>query len=127
TPPAATTTGPRTGGHVRKLRQQPAPRAPRRVSGPLRGRIAAPRDQSRTAAPRPKTRTTAPRPQTRTATRRAPSLGARAVAFVRALPDHGLIDRLVRGRAWIPVLGVMLAGIVAMQVAVLKLGAGVGR
>jgi cell division protein FtsB len=46
---------------------------------------------------------------------------------VRSLPDHVVIDRLVRGRAWIPVLGLMLAGIVAMQVEVLKLGAGIGR
>jgi hypothetical protein len=38
-----------------------------------------------------------------------------------------LIDRLVRGRAWIPVLGILLAGIVAMQVSLLKLGASIGR
>jgi hypothetical protein len=37
------------------------------------------------------------------------------------------VDRLVRGRAWIPVLGVLLAGIVAMQVEVLKLGTSMGR
>ncbi len=49
------------------------------------------------------------------------------LAFVRALPDHPLLDRIVRGRAWIPLLGVMLAGIVAMQVEVLKLGASMGR
>jgi hypothetical protein len=49
------------------------------------------------------------------------------VAFVKALPDHQLLDRVVRGRAWIPLLGVLLAGIVAMQVEVLKLGAGIGR
>jgi hypothetical protein len=55
------------------------------------------------------------------------SLGQRTGAFLRSLPDHALIDRLVRGRAWIPVLGLMLAGIVAMQVEVLKLGASVGR
>jgi hypothetical protein len=54
-------------------------------------------------------------------------LGARALAFVKALPDHPLLDRVVRGRAWIPLLGVLLAGIVAMQVEVLKLGAGIGR
>ena len=48
-------------------------------------------------------------------------------AFVRGLPDHSLLDRLIRGRAWIPILGVMLAGIVAMQVEVLKLGATMGR
>ena len=49
------------------------------------------------------------------------------VAGVRALPDSSLIDRLVRGRAWIPVLGVMLAGIVFMQVEILKLGSSMGR
>jgi hypothetical protein len=54
-------------------------------------------------------------------------LTAHVSGFVRRLPDHGLVDRLVRGRAWIPVLGIMLAGIVAMQVSVLKLGAGIGR
>ena len=43
-----------------------------------------------------------------------------AVDFIRTLPDHRLLDRLVRGRAWIPVLGVLLAGIVATQVEVLK-------
>jgi hypothetical protein len=50
-----------------------------------------------------------------------------AAAFLRSLPDHALVDRLVRGRAWIPLLGAMLAGIVAMQVEVLKLGASIGR
>jgi hypothetical protein len=43
------------------------------------------------------------------------------------LPDHPLLDRVVRGRAWIPLLGVMLVGIVAMQVELLKLNAGTGR
>ncbi|HEY2770370.1 MAG TPA: hypothetical protein VGI87_07380 [Solirubrobacteraceae bacterium] len=38
-----------------------------------------------------------------------------------------MLDRAIRGRAWIPILGVMLAGIVAMQVEVLKLGANMGR
>jgi hypothetical protein len=90
-------------GHRRKLRQ-PARSAPRRLSGPVRGRY------------RP---TTAPRTSAR--------LGAQALAVVRSLPEHSLIDRLVRGRAWIPVLGVLLAGIVAMQVEVLKLGTGMGR
>jgi cell division protein FtsL len=51
----------------------------------------------------------------------------RPAAYVRALPDHALLDRIVRGRAWIPLLGVLLAGIVAMQVEVLKLNAGIGR
>jgi cell division protein FtsL len=36
------------------------------------------------------------------------------------------LDRIVRGRAWIPVLGAMLVAIVGLRVAVLKLGANVG-
>ncbi|MEO6859825.1 MAG: hypothetical protein ABI323_14780, partial [Solirubrobacteraceae bacterium] len=47
--------------------------------------------------------------------------------FVRGLPDHPLLDQIVRGRAWIPLLGILLAGIVAMQVEVLKLSANMGR
>jgi hypothetical protein len=43
------------------------------------------------------------------------------------LPRGGkLLDSIVRGRAWIPVLGVLLVGIVAMRVEVLKLGSSVG-
>ncbi|MGA2924972.1 MAG: hypothetical protein ABSG43_03075 [Solirubrobacteraceae bacterium] len=85
--------------HRRGLR--PGARLPRRVSGPMGGRAA-----GAGAAPRP-----APGAPPR------PAPGA----------AHQLLDRLVRARAWIPVLGVLLAGIVAMQVEVLKLGAGIGR
>jgi hypothetical protein len=73
---------------------------PRRVSGPVRTR----RPREQVAPPRP-----------------------RALELVRGLPDHPLLDRIVRGRAWIPLLGVMLAGIVAMQVEVLKVNASIGR
>jgi hypothetical protein len=38
-----------------------------------------------------------------------------------------VLDRIIRGRYWIPLLGLLLAGIVAMQVEVLKLNAGIGR
>ncbi|MBV9471837.1 MAG: hypothetical protein JO206_02625 [Solirubrobacterales bacterium] len=55
------------------------------------------------------------------------ALVQRALQFLGALPESGLLDRLIRGRAWIPILGVMLAGIVAMQVEVLKLGTTIGR
>jgi hypothetical protein len=37
------------------------------------------------------------------------------------------LDRIVRGRAWIPLLGVMLVAIVGLRVEVLKLGSSVGR
>jgi hypothetical protein len=46
---------------------------------------------------------------------------------VRNLPDSGLIVRLTRGRAWIGVLGVLLAGIVTLNVITLSLAAGAGH
>jgi hypothetical protein len=46
---------------------------------------------------------------------------------IRALPDTPLIDGLLRGRAWIWLIGVLLGGIVAMQVSLLKLNAGISR
>jgi hypothetical protein len=93
-----------------------SPRAPRRLSGPS-GAVALP-------APRP----WAPRRRRRGA---AGSLPARALAGLlrglRALPDHRLLDRLVRGRAWIGLVAFALLGIVALQLALLKLNTGIGR
>lgn len=66
----------------------------------------------------------APRPSKRSSKQAA---SERLGAFLRSLPDHALLDRLVRGRVWIPLLGVMLVGIVAMQVELLKLNASTGR
>jgi hypothetical protein len=63
----------------------------------------------------------------RTARRRLVPLHQRLAELIRSLPDRALLDRIVRGRAWIPLLGVMLAGIVAMQVELLKLNASIGR
>ncbi len=75
-----------------------APIHPRRLSGPMR------RPAPAVALP-------------------APSLFER----VRALPEHRLIDRLLRGRVCIWLIGVMLGGIVAMQVSLLRLNAGISR
>jgi hypothetical protein len=44
---------------------------------------------------------------------------------LRALPEHRVVDRLLRGRAWIWLIGLMLGGIVAMQVSLLKLNSGI--
>lgn len=95
----------RGAGHRSSVTRSTLPRAPRRISGPARPR--------RTRAAQP--------PAVREA------LTARCAAFVRALPDHALLDRIIRGRYWIPLLGILLVGIVAMQVEVLKLNAGIGR
>ncbi|MEK6277667.1 MAG: hypothetical protein AABM29_06635 [Actinomycetota bacterium] len=45
---------------------------------------------------------------------------------MRALPDSGLMVQLTRGRAWIAVLSVLLAGIVALNVVSLSLSASQG-
>ncbi len=46
---------------------------------------------------------------------------------VRHLPDTGLVVRMTRGRAWIGVLGVLLAGIVALNVLTLSFAASAGH
>jgi hypothetical protein len=46
---------------------------------------------------------------------------------VRNLPDSSLMVRLTRGRVWIGVLGVLLVGIVALNVVTLSLAAGAGH
>lgn len=129
-------------GHRTARGSAVAPSAPRRVSGPARPASAPARPASAPARPsrpsRPATRTPAAAPKparvrpartARTRPRSAPSLPlrARALAFTRTLPDHRLLDRLIRGRLWIPLLGVLLIGIVASQVAVLKLNASLGH
>jgi hypothetical protein len=57
----------------------------------------------------------------------AATLPAAALRLTLTLPDHRWLDRIVRGRAWIPVLGVLLVLIVGVQVEILKLGTSVGR
>jgi len=79
-----------------------APRAPRRVSGP----VARPRSAEPVARPRPRA-AAAPRP--------------------RSAAVHRFLDRLLRGRAWIWLIGGALMGIVAMQVSLLKLNTGISR
>jgi len=91
-------------------------------SAPLRER---PRPARAAVAPLPApaavpTRQRPTRPSAR------PALGRRLLATLCSLPDHPLLDRLIRGRIWIPLLGLLLAGIVAMQVEVLKYGARIG-
>jgi hypothetical protein len=46
---------------------------------------------------------------------------------VRHLPDSSLMVRMTRGRAWIAVLGVLLVGIVALNVVTLSLAASAGH
>jgi cell division protein FtsL len=104
-PRATRTTAHRSGAGVRR---GVAPRAPRRVSGPARpprGAVAA--SGAAVALPQP--------------------LVPRAAEALRRLPDAKWLDKLVRGQGWIVLIGIALIGIVAMQVHLLKLNAGIGR
>ena len=97
-----------TPAPARRTRARPttAPRGPRRVSGPVSRRmVAAPAGAG-----------TLPR-------RGNTGLFAR----VRALPEHRVVDRLLRSRLWIWALGALLGGIVTMQVSLLKLNSGISR
>jgi hypothetical protein len=86
--------------HATATRPRTAPVHPRRVSGPVRRPVPA-----------------------------GPPLTGRTGPFERLsrLPDHYVVDRLLRGRACIWVVGIMLGGIVAMQVSLLRLNAGISR
>ena len=85
--------------HAARTRTAPAPKLPRRTSGPVSRPRAVP----------------------------APRIGTGVFERIKGLPDHRVIDRLLRGRAWICLVGVALMGIVAMQVSLLKLNSGISR
>jgi len=91
---------------------------------PKAGAVAAPakaparRAPARKAAPKRRAAATQPR--------LVVAAGRTAVA-VRQLPDSGLVVRMTRGRAWIGVLGLLLVGIVALNVATLSFAASAGQ
>src|SRR6185437_5326119 len=68
----------------------------------------------------------APRRRARVLPYAAGTAGRAAVA-VTQLPESGLIHRLTRGRAWIGLLGVLLVGIVALNVVTLSFAASLGK
>src|SRR3954470_14102283 len=88
-----------------RSRPAAAPRHHRRVSGPMRPIPAG------TAVPAPS------RSRQRTS----------AFGRLTKLPEHRIVDSLLRSRAWIVLVAVLLGGIVAMQVSLLKLNAGISR
>ena len=108
---------PERGGRSRRPASRPGA-VPRRVSGPV-GRAASLAPQAAAAAAQVSAPARGPS--------RGQTLAASFGAFVVSLPDRPLLDRIIRGRAWILILGLMLGGIVAMQVELLKLNASYGR
>jgi hypothetical protein len=85
----------------------------------LRAGVAAPAPLRLPPAPR---RVSGPATRTPPAERSVSGLGG---LFIRVI-DHPWLERLVRGRAWIAIVATALLGIVAMQVALLRLGSQVG-
>jgi hypothetical protein len=53
-------------------------------------------------------------------------LALRLGGAVHGLAEARLLERIIRGRAWIAILGVGLIGIVFMQVSMLRMNAGIG-
>lgn len=124
----------------------PAP-APSRTTPPRRRKPAPARPASPRTKAAPARRAAATAPARRAPARRAPArarpktrtsrvaaggqlipiaVGRTAVAM-RQLPDSGLMVRMTRGRAWIGVLGVLLAGIVTLNVITLSFAASSGQ
>ncbi|HEX5758496.1 MAG TPA: hypothetical protein VF121_04840 [Thermoanaerobaculia bacterium] len=98
----------------------PAP-APSRTTPPRR-RPAPARPATR-SAPRSRPAPARRAPQRKQPTGVQPKLAlavGRTAVAVGQLPDSGLVVRLTRGRAWIGVLGVLLVGIVALNVLTLS-------
>jgi hypothetical protein len=103
----------------------PAKRASAR-SAP-RGRAAAAPATAPRRAPARAPQRTRPKPKRATAGQLIPIAVGHTAATVRHLPDSGLVVRMTRGRAWIAVLGLLLVGIVALNVVTLSFAASSGK
>lgn len=131
--PSRTSPPPRKAAPARPVPQKKAApaRRPRTRPTPKGRAVAAPAAPARKAAAR-QAPARAPR-RVRTSSRAAavggqliPFAGRTAVA-VGQLPDSGLMVRMTRGRAWIAVLGLLLVGIVALNVVTLSFAASSGH
>jgi hypothetical protein len=102
--------------------------APARKAAPRKASTAAPaRKPSRNGLlTAPSRHKAAPRRRARVLPYAAGTAGRAAVA-VTQLPESGLIHRLTRGRAWIALLGILLVGIVALNVVTLSIAASAGK
>jgi hypothetical protein len=118
---------------TRRSTAAPAP-APSRTKPPKRKAPARKPPRARAvAAPakaparRAPVRRPAPKRAPATARPKLAVVAGRTAVAVSQLPDSGLVVRMTRGRAWIAVLGVLLVGIVALNVATLSFAAAAGK
>jgi len=119
---------------ARRSTVAPAP-APSRTTPPKRRKAPARKPTRSRAVPAPvkpparRAPARKPVPKRRPAATQ-PKLAVAAVRTAEAvyqLPDSSLVVRMTRGRAWIAVLGVLLVGIVALNVATLSFAATQGK
>lgn len=102
-----------------RIRRSQAAALPRRVSGPAH----APRQPAPASRPR-----VLPHPRSlRAASGGGAAIAHRVTGLAINVSGSRAMDRLVRSRGWIVIVGFGLIGIVAMQVSLLKLNAGIGR
>jgi hypothetical protein len=120
---------------VPKTRTAPAPR-PSRTTPPPSPRKPARKPARKTtrAMPAPAKAPARRAPARKPATKRAPAArpklavaAGRTAVAVRHLPDSSLVVRMTQGRLWIGVLGVLLVGIVGLNVATLSFAATSGK
>jgi hypothetical protein len=133
---AAPARAPQKKAPARRPRTRPTPKG-RAIAAPAPARRAPARKSPARKAPTRKTalRTAPARsPRRATPTSRAAVVGGqliplagRTAVAVGHLPDSGLVMRMTRGRVWIGVLGVLLAGIVALNVVTLSFAASAGK
>lgn len=105
----------------------PTRKAPARKRTPLTVAPAPARPTRRTPARTTPARTAPARKAPARRGRQLIPIAVGTATAVRNLPDSGLIVRLAQGRAWIGLLGMLLAGIVALNVVTLSLAATAGR
>jgi hypothetical protein len=88
-------------------------------------RRTAPGRRPATGRPHPARRQAPARRRSGTAVRRTRTQGlvGRTANAVTALPETGAVRRIARGRAWIAIIGVLLIGIVAINVVTVSYGA----
>jgi hypothetical protein len=106
-----------------KRRTAPARPAPRKKAAPARAPRTRPKPRSAAAPARKAPARRAPARMPRRVGGQLIPLAGRTAVAVGQLPDSGLVVRMTRGRAWIVVLGVLLAGIVALNVLTLSFSA----
>ncbi len=121
---------PKAGGRTatpRKVRIDDPPRKPGRKAGAKKASAGATAATAAPARKAPARRKVAPKRRPAGVIPIAAGHVGRAAVGVTQLPESGLIHRLTRGRAWIGVLGVLLVGIVALNVVTLSFAASSGK